>query len=550
MNEPDRSPEPSADVAGEIARGRACFERRAWDEARQALSLADRTAPLRADDLDLLAIAAFMTGRDDDYVRSLERAHEAHLQTGNCARAVRCAFWLGMQFLFRGQAGRANGWFARAHRLLERGPRDCVEQGYLLLPVVEQQLGSGDAAYAIAARIVDISEHYADPDLSAMARHQQGRIRLAQGQVAQGLALLDEAMVAVTADELSPQVTGLIYCSVIEGCQQVHDVGRAREWTAALARWCDAQPEMLAFTGLCRVHRSQSMQLHGAWGEALEEARRACARCAPASNAQAAGLYQQAEVHRLRGDFVQSEQAYRGASQLGHEAQPGMALLRLAQQQPSAATTSIRRALHQTNDRLERSRLLPACVEIMLAAKDVEGARAACIELEAIAQTFDTGVLSAMAAQARGAVDLAEGRPEAALASLRRAQSLWQQIEVPYAGARVRFLLGLACRAVGDDEGGKLELDAARTVFEQLGAAPDVTRVEQLMSTTAVPQGLSPRELQVLRMLSSGKTNKAIAAELFLSVKTVDRHVSNIYTKLDLRSRSAATAYAYEHKLI
>lgn len=499
-------------------------------------------------------MASYMTGRDDDYLRALERAHDAHLSTGAGVRAVRCAFWLGLRFLFRGETGRATGWLARAQRLLEREDRDCVEHGYLLLPVVEQQLGVGesDFAYATAARAAEIGDRFADSDLSAIARHQQGRIRIRQGQVQEGLALLDEAMVAVTAGEVSPLVTGLIYCSVIEGCQQVYALSRAREWTTALAHWCDGQPEMMAFTGICRVHRSEIMQLHGAWGDAIDEARRACERCPQAANQQAAGLYQQAEVHRLRGEFGAAEQAYRSASQCGREPQPGLALLRLAQHRTDAAAAAIRRVSSATTDQLQRTRLLPAYVEIMLAVSDIAAARDACLEMEAIAQTFDTGVLSAMAAQARGAVELAEGQPEAALRSLRRAWLMWQQIEVPYAAARVRVLMGLACRAVGDDEGSGLELDAARAVFERLGAGPDVARVDALMQHTASahPHGLSPRELQVLRLVAVGKTNKAIAAELFLSVKTIDRHLSNIFTKLDVSSRSAATAYAYEHKLI
>ncbi|MEO8718128.1 MAG: response regulator transcription factor [Burkholderiales bacterium] len=542
-------------MRGELERGRECFGRRAWAEAWRSLSLADQAVPLRGEDLQLLAQASYMTGRDDDYLRALVRAHDAHLNTGAGVSAVRCAFWLGLSFLFRGETGQATGWLARAQRLLERQNRDCVEHGYLLLPVVEQQIGVGEseAAYATATSAAEIGVRFAESDLSAMARHQQGRIRIQQGRVGEGLALLDEAMVAVTADALSPLVTGLIYCSVIEGCQQVYALGRAREWTTALAHWCDGQPEMVAFTGICRVHRSEIMQLLGAWSDAFEEARRACAHGPQAAKQQAAGLYQQAEVHRLRGEFGAAEQAYRSASQCGGEPQPGLALLRLAQQRTDAAAAAIRRVLGATTDRLQRVRLLPACGEIMLAAGDVAAARAACAELEAIAQTFDTGVpgvLAALAAQARGAVELADGRPEAALGALRCAWSVWQQVEAPYAAARVRVLMGLACRAIGDDEGSELELDAARTVFEQLGAAPDTARVAALMHSEALAHGLSPRELQVLRMVATGKSNKAIANALFLSVKTIDRHLSNIFTKLDLRSRAAATAYAYEHKLV
>jgi DNA-binding CsgD family transcriptional regulator len=310
---------------------------------------------------------------------------------------------------------------------------------------------------------------------------------------------------------------------------------------------------MLAFTGVCRVHRAEIMQLRGAWQEAIEEAGRACERAQGVSRqTAAAALYQQAEVHRLRGEFAAAEEAYRDASRGGLEPQPGLALLRLAQGRSDAAVAAIRRALGATADPLQRTKLLPAYVEIALAAGDLEHARTACRELEEIAASLDTAVLGALAAHARGAVELAEGDAHAALGSLRRAFEAWQQIEAPYAAARMRELIGLACRALGDDDGGELELEAARAGFEQLGAAPDLARIESLIRGALAerPHGLTRRELQVLRLIAAGKTNKAIAAELFLSEKTVDRHVSNILTKLDVSSRVAATAYAYEHKLI
>jgi DNA-binding CsgD family transcriptional regulator len=348
-------------------------------------------------------------------------------------------------------------------------------------------------------------------------------------------------------------MTGLIYCSVIDACQQMYALDRAREWTSALLRWCDEQPEMVAFTGVCRVHRAEIMQLHGDWREAIEEARRACERC-QGTNQQAAApaFYQQAEVHRLRGEFAVAADSYRSASQLGWEPQPGLALLRLAQGRTDAAATAIRRVVSATKDRLQRTRLLPAYIEIMLAVGDIPEARGACRELEEIAKSFDTDVLGAMAAHARGAVELAEDDAQAALGSLRRAWQVWQQIEAPYMAARVRVLMGLTCRALGDDEGAGLELDAARAVFEQLGAAPDLARIDSLTQGAEAGHrgGLTPRELQVLRLVSAGKTNKAIAVELSLSEKTVDRHLSNILTKLNVPSRAAATSYAYKHKLI
>ncbi|HTE82446.1 MAG TPA: LuxR C-terminal-related transcriptional regulator, partial [Reyranella sp.] len=433
--------------------------------------------------------------------------------------------------------------------------RECAERGYLLLPVVEQRLDTGDfdAAYAAAAAAAAIGERCSDADLVACARHQQGRTRLQQGQLESGLALLDETMIAVIAGQLSPLVTGLMYCSVIAACQQVYALDRSREWTAALARWCEGQPDMVAFAGVCQVHRAEIMQLRGTWPEAIEEARRACARSQGVDRrATAAALYQQAEVHRLKGEFRAAEEAYRGASELGLEPQPGLASLRLGQGCTDAAATAIRRIAGTTVDRLKRLSLLPAYVEIMLAAGDVQDARIACRELEEIAQSFDTGVPGAMAAHARGAVELAEGDAQAALGSLRRAVEVWQRIEAPYAAARVRVLIGLACRALGDEDGAGLEIDAARSVFERLGAAPDLARIESLMkgSRSTAAHGLTARELQVLRLVAAGGSNKAIAGKLSLSEKTIDRHVSNILTKLDVSSRTAATAFAYQRKLV
>jgi DNA-binding CsgD family transcriptional regulator len=440
--------------------------------------------------------------------------------------------------------------------LIEREKVDCVEWGYLLLPTSEQHLGAEDydAAYATAADAVEIGDRFGEADLISCARHLQGRALIGKGRVEEGLALLDEAMIAVTAGELSPLMMGLIYCSVIDACQQVYALARAWEWTSALTEWCEGQPQMVAFTGTCMVHRAEIMQLHGAWPDAIEEARRACARYSEGIKQQppAAAYYQQAEVHRLRGEFTAADEAYRIASQRGYEPQPGLALLRMAQGNTDAAAAAIRRVVSATTGQLRRTRLLPAYIEIMLAVGDIEDARDACHELAGVAENFDTAVLGAMASHARGAVELAEGDARAALGPLRSTFEVWQRVEAPYEAARVRVLMGVACRAFGDDEGAGLELDAARAVFERLGAAPDLARIDALTkdAPSGHRHGLTPRELQVLRLVATGKTNKAIAAELFLSGKTVDRHVSNIFNKLDVPSRAAATAYAYDHKLI
>lgn len=537
-----------------LEQGRESYRRRAWGDAYQSLSLADQATPLGIEDLELLATAAYLTGRDVEFHRLLDRAHHAHLEAGDRVRAARGAFWLGLNLFLRGETGQASGWLARAQRLVEG--HDCVEQGYLLLPLAEQHLAecNGDAAHTTAASAAEIGDRFGDADLIACARHLQGRALIRQGQVPAGLALLDEAMLAVVAGELSLIITGLIYCSVIDACQQVYALSRAREWTAALASWCEQQAQMVAFTGPCLVHRAEIMQLHGAWSDAMAEACRACERFSQGADRTlpAPALYQRAELHRLRGEFAAAEEAYRNASRSGWEPQPGLALLRMAQGRSDAACAAIRRVLSAATGPLPRAKLLPAQIEIMLATGALQEARSACLELEEIAENFDTDVLRAMAAQARGAVELADGDARAALGPLRRAFEVWRQVEAPYEAARVRVLMGLACRQLGDDEAGELELGAARAVFERLGAAPELARLDSLGKRVASARRhrLTPRELQVLRLITVGKTNKIIATELFLSERTIDRHVSNILTKLNVPSRAAATAYAYDHKLV
>ena len=551
MNQARPRKRASASKCPALDRARDCYGQRAWANAYEAFLLAERDATLPAEDIELLATTAYLTGRDENYLAALERAFHAYCDADQFVHAVRCAFWLGFRLLMRGEMGRASGWLARGQRLLDRDAHECAERGCLLLPVVEQRLGSGDCegAYVAAAEAAAIGERCRDADLVACARHQQGRIRLQQGQVEAGLALLDETMLAVTAGELSPVVTGLMYCSVIAACQEVYALDRTREWTAAMARWCEGQPDMVAFAGVCQVHRAEIMQLQGAWPGAIEVARRACQRSQGIDQrATAAAYYQQAEVHRLKGEFAAAEAAYRGASQSGRDPQPGFALLRCAQGRIDAAAAAIRSAVGTTTDRLKRMSLLPAHVEIMLAAGEVEAAREACRELEDLARSFDTGVPDAIAAQARGAVELTGGDTHAAIVSLRRAFDAWQRIEAPYAVARVRELIGLACRALGDEDGASLEIGAARSIFHRLGAAPDLARIDSLMKGR--PHPLTPRELQVLRLVAAGKTNATIAAELFLSERTIERHLSNIFTKLDLSTRTAATAWAYDHGLI
>jgi DNA-binding CsgD family transcriptional regulator len=539
-----------------LERGRAAYARRGWLDAYESLSCADQAAPLRAEDLELLATSASMLGRDADYLSLLERAHHGFLDAGEALRAVRCAFWIGTHLVICGEMGRGAGWLARAQRLVEREQGECVEQGYLLVPVMmgQDEAGDHEAAYATAVAAAEIGERFDEADLLSLALHEQGRALIKLGRRDAGFALLDETMIAVTSRELSPIVAGLIYCSVIEGCQQVYELRRAREWTAALTRWCDEQPDMVSFTGRCLVHRAELMQLRGAWPAALDEARRAGQRFVQVMQVAAAGeaSYRQGEIHRLRGEFAASARAYREASRCGWEPQPGLAQLRLAQGNTDAAAAAIRRAVGETSGDSRRAGLLPAYIEIMLAVGAVDDARSACQELQEITDGYGSGMLAATVAHARGAVALADGDAWAALVPLRHACRVWQELDVPFEAARVRVLVGLACRALADEDTAMLELEAARGVFEQLGAAPDIARVDSLAPGAALrsTHGLSPRELQVLRQVAAGATNKAIATSLVLSERTVDRHVSNIFAKLRVPSRAAATAYAYEHRLV
>jgi DNA-binding CsgD family transcriptional regulator len=532
---------------------RECYDRRAWNQAFVSFVQADQAHPLDVDDLERLATSAYLSGREHEFQRVLDRLHRAHVDAGNRPRAARCAFWLAMTFLFRGEVGQSNAWVARGQRLVEDG--ESVERGYLLLPLVEQQLRDGrlDAAQADAAIAATIGEGFRDADLAAAARHGQGRILIQQGQVASGLRLLDETMLAVVAGELSPIMTGLMYCSVIGTCREVYALSRAREWTFALSRWCEPQSEMVQFTGTCLVHRAEIMQLQGAWPDAMAEACRASEQARLADRKPpAAALYQQAEIHRLRGEFAQAEEAYRTASLLGCEPQPGLALLRMTQGRSDVASAAIRRLMSATTDRLQRARLLPAHLEIMLAIGDVQEAHSACGEIQALAEMFDTDALRAIAAHAQGATDLADGDAPAALRHLRDAFDAWRRLEAPYESARVRVLMGLTCRALGDEEASTLEFAAARVTFEQLGARPDLVRLDSLCTraTSGDRHPLTARERDVLRLIAAGQTNKAIAAAFGLSERTIDRHVSNILNKLDVPSRAAATACAYDRKLI
>ncbi len=537
---------------GDLEGGRASFQRQEWTNAFTQLLAADREAPLEPDDLELLANAAFLIGKDAESDDAWTRAHEELLARGNPIRAARCAFYLGFGLINRGEFAPAMGWFGRAQKVLDETGADCVERGYLLLPLAIPMVDMDpEASLATFVQAAQIGERFVEADLMATAVVGQGRALLRLGRVREGVAMLDQGMVALTAGELSASLTGNLYCTVIEGCFEILDMRRAQEWTAALSRWCESQPDLVPYRGQCLIHRAEIMHMKGAWLEAVDEVNRARETLGE-HPVQGLAHYALGEIHRLRGDFNEAEDAYREANRRGREPQPGMALLRLAQGQEEAAKASIVRAAQEANTTSTKAKLLPALVEIALASNDVVAARGAADELSEIVVPLESQVLHAAAEQAQGAVLLAEGEPRAALERLRVACAGWADLDVPYEVARARALIGVALRDLGDHDSEQMELDAALSVLRELGAAPDIVRLEKL-SGRAYPGsagGLSPRELEVLRLIAAGKTNRGIATELVLSEKTVARHVSNIFTKLGLSSRSAATAFAYENDLV
>jgi DNA-binding CsgD family transcriptional regulator len=543
-------------AVGALARGRDAFARESWSETYQALMTADSAAPLEPEDLERLAAAANLVGEDATCIDALTRAHHGFLERADPIAAARNAVRLAFTMFERpALQSQATGWLARARRLFDECAADCADRGFLLCAEAFLRVRSNDPAGAesLFSQAVEVGARFKNRDVIALARHGQGRALLFQNRAAEGFAMLDEVMVSVTCGEVDPIISGVVYCSVLSACHDLFDLRRAKEWTTALSAWCDAHPDMM-FRGECLVRRSEMLQLEGAWDEALAEAEQACARLSERSHPRDAGTspYRAADLYRLRGEFQKAEEMYRRASQAGRNPHPGLALLRLAQGQVEASAVAIRHELEQRRSPAVRADTLRAAVEILLAAKDIAAAHSHAEELTRTANMLDALFLRASSAATSGAVALAEGDVASAMALLREACAIWREVEAPYEVARTRELTGLAYRQLGDEEGAQLEFEAAAETFERLGARPDAARLASLINA---PSGdlrgpLTGREVEVLRLIATGKTNRAIATELTISEKTVARHVSNILTKLDLPSRSAATAYAYSRNLV
>jgi ATP/maltotriose-dependent transcriptional regulator MalT len=533
-------------VADQAGLGRAAFARGAWREAFEQLWDVEA---LEQDDIERLAIAAQLLGERRASELAWERAHRQAAGRGDFDRAARAAFWLGFDLLLRGEGARANGWLARAQRSAADAPNGSSAGLLLLAPFLGAlEAGACDQALELADQMVTRGREASDDDLLAFGLLCHGEALIALGRIHDGMRCLDEAMVSITAGEVSPFATGVIYCAVISACMRACDMKRASAWTDALSVWCESDPALVPFRGQCLVHRSQVYMASGEWDAASAEAERAVAHLAdPPHPMLGEALYQHGELARVRGDLKSAEHAYRAASGHGREPLPGLALLRLAQGRFDAAASSARRMLAETSADPVRPVILGAVVEIFIRAGDPDQAGAACDELDRRTEGGGgTELMSAIALTARGSLSLARGDAATAARLLRSAIAHWSSLEMPYERARARVLMADACSVLGDDDSAQLERDAARETFESLGARMEVARLVPSSDTTP----LTSRERDVIRLVAAGRTNREIASELVISEHTVARHLQNIFVKLHVSSRAAATAYAYEHHIV
>jgi DNA-binding CsgD family transcriptional regulator len=540
-----------AERIADIDRARHALGQASWAEAYQEFRALD-ASQLSPRDLEGFADAAWWISRVDEATAARQRAYAGYAAAGEDEAAAPLAVRLCIDHFLRGEPAVAAGWLMRAQRHL-RGQEERTAHGFLALveATVARHHGELDRALALAERATAIGQRFGDRDLTAMGIHVQGQVLVSAGRVADGMALLDEAMTSVVAGELSPYFTGVVYCNVLAACLEVGDLGRASEWSEAARAFCESLPPEAPYPALCRANRAEVAGLRGAWSEAESEASRASEELSFQPLAAARAFYETGEIRRRIGNFGGAEEAFGRASELGQEPQPGLALLRLAQGKPEAAMAALRLALAgEPAGRARRAWLLAAQVDVALAAADLGAAKAASDELGAIARDFDTPALDAAAATALGALRLAQGEVPEALGDLRRACAIWQELRLPYEAARARLLYGLAVRQAGAEEDARLELRAALAAFERLGAAPDARRAAALLAERGgLPRGLTAREAEVLRLIAAGKTNREVAAELVISEHTVARHLQNMFAKLGVSSRAAATAFAFEHGL-
>ena len=539
------------DIVDELIAGREAFRRHEWTAARDRLSAPD-LATLEPADLHALATSAYLVADMETCVQAWQRSFDVHSESGDQLAAARDALWLTLVLVNSNNEAAGRGWQARAARLLENEPDDIVERGFLQMHEMYQQIFSGhfEEGLELAVRVAESGRRHRDPDQVAVGLMCQGRIIMYSGRVPEALDLLDETMALVAAGGVSPIIGGVAYCTMVDACQEIDDFRRMTDWTRMLSQWCELQPDLVPYTGQCALHRAQIMRMHGAWPDALEELELAQARYEALGLGAAVGdvLYERGEVLRLQGENDASAAAFEEADANGRDPQPGLTLLSLSLGRVDAAVTVVRRLLDEVPDPVHRSRMLPAATDVLVAGGDLDAADTAADELGQIASGFGLVPLSASAAFAKGSVALARSDPKAALPHLRQAWRTWLDLGARYHAARARTRIGQAFRVMGDEDSARAELAVAGRTFEELGAAPALEEVRRLLGAARADR-LTAREIEVLRLVAAGRTNPQIAAELFLSEKTVARHLSNIFGKTNVKSRTEAAAYAFQHQL-
>jgi DNA-binding CsgD family transcriptional regulator len=533
-----------------LARARELHRTSRWEAACAEYAAAEAEEPLAVEDLEAFAEAAQVSARGDEAVALLHRVFDLRVSADELDDAAQVAFWLWWALFTSNELVQASGWLKHTSRTL--GP-DLATSLWLKIPEAMFHAGTGHRSRAdeLLRAIVDEGQGEVVPWALSM----WGQTLIDEGRLQDGLDRLEEAMAILRTHGLSPRVTPWIYCAAVRGCCLARDFARARAWNRSMARWLDSLNSLSgAYLGNCRIYRSRLMFLNGAWPEALDEIAAVCTDLdGYAGWVCGHAYYQLGEVRRLRGEWDAAEDAYRRAAEHGCPTQPGLALLRLAEGDVDAASAGVRRALTEVTAQPERLDLLKAAVTIYLEEGKIEAARDAVTEVEEITAELATPVTEAETCAVRGALALAEGDPASALPLLRRAVSTWQEQDAPHERATLNVLIGQACRALADHDGARLEFSAARETFERLGAGPDLAQLDRIVAATDAGSeinGLTRREIEILCLIARGKANRAIANELHLSERTVHRHVSNIFTKLGVDSRTAAVAYGIRHRIV